>query len=159
MFLFINTAENKKLTVALVCSPSLRGRTPSPTRRTDEAISSEEKDKIFVETHLGRKIQILDKIILKINQNHSEELLPAVEKILKRNKIALKDLAGVGVAAGPGSFTGVRVGVAAANALGFALDIPVIGIKCEKGKNLIKEVFRNFEAGKFSRPAMPVYKI
>ncbi|PIU01873.1 tRNA (adenosine(37)-N6)-threonylcarbamoyltransferase complex dimerization subunit type 1 TsaB [bacterium (Candidatus Torokbacteria) CG09_land_8_20_14_0_10_42_11] len=123
---------------------------------------------LFINTSENKKLTaalvsdkraVLDKINLEINQNHSEKLLPAVEKILKRNKIVLKDLAGVGVAAGPGSFTGVRVGVAATNALGFALDIPVVGVKCEKGKNLIREAFGNFEAGKFSRPAMPVYKI
>jgi len=124
MFLFINTAENQKLIVALVSA----------------------------------KRVILDKLTLTINQNHSEKLLPAILKILKRNKIALKDLLGIGVAAGPGSFTGVRVGVAAANALGFALDIPAAGVKCEKGNDLIREVFQNFKAGKFSEPVMPVYK-
>ena len=55
----------------------------------------------------------------------SQVLLPMIAKILKRNKAKFTDLSAVEVNVGPGSFTGTRVGVAVANALGFALDIPV----------------------------------
>ena len=61
----------------------------------------------------------------------SQVLSPMIVKILKRNKLSFKDLTAVEVNPGPGSFTGTRVGVAVANALGFALDIPVNG---KKGK-------------------------
>ena len=55
----------------------------------------------------------------------SQVLLPLIVKILKKNKIGFSDLTGINVNPGPGSFTGTRVGVAVANALGFALNIPV----------------------------------
>ena len=61
----------------------------------------------------------------------SQVLLPMIVKILKKNELNLKDLTAVEVNPGPGSFTGTRVGVSVANALGFALDIPVNG---KKGK-------------------------
>ena len=61
----------------------------------------------------------------------SQVLLPMIVKILKKNELNLKDLTAVEVNYGPGSFTGTRVGVSVANALGFALDIPVNG---KKGK-------------------------
>jgi len=61
----------------------------------------------------------------------SQVLLPMIVKILKKNELNLKDLTAVEVNCGPGSFTGTRVGVSVANALGFALDIPVNG---KKGK-------------------------
>ncbi len=57
----------------------------------------------------------------------SQVLLPLIVKILKKAKIEFKDLSAVEVNPGPGSFTGTRVGVAVANALGFALKIPVNG--------------------------------
>lgn len=55
----------------------------------------------------------------------SQVLLPMIVKILKKNKISFADLSAIEVNPGPGSFTGTRVGVSVANALGFALDIPV----------------------------------
>jgi tRNA threonylcarbamoyladenosine biosynthesis protein TsaB len=65
------------------------------------------------------------------NEFGSQVLLPLVEKILKKNELKFRDLTGIEVATGPGSFTGLRVGVAVANALGFALGIPVNGKKIE----------------------------
>ena len=64
----------------------------------------------------------------------SQVLLPMIVKILKKNELNLKDLTAVEVNCGPGSFTGTRVGVSVANALGFALDIPVNG---KKGKIVV----------------------
>ena len=64
----------------------------------------------------------------------SQVLLPMIVKILKKNELNLKDLTAVEVNPGPGSFTGTRVGVSVANALGFALDIPVNG---KKGKIVV----------------------
>lgn len=54
----------------------------------------------------------------------SQVLLPLVVKLLK-------DVEAIEVETGPGSFTGIRVGVAVANALGFTLNIPVNGKKIE----------------------------
>lgn len=65
------------------------------------------------------------------NEYGSQVLLPLIEKILKKNKLEYKDLDGLEVETGPGSFTGLRVGVSVANALGFALGIPVNGKKLE----------------------------
>jgi tRNA threonylcarbamoyladenosine biosynthesis protein TsaB len=64
-------------------------------------------------------------------QKGSQVLLPMIVKILKKNKANFKDISQIKVNPGPGSFTGTRVGVAVANALGYALGIPVNG---KKGK-------------------------
>lgn len=61
----------------------------------------------------------------------SQVLLPLINKILKENQMKLVDLSSIEVDLGPGSFTGTRVGVTVANALGYALKIPVNG---KKGK-------------------------
>lgn len=60
---------------------------------------------------------------------HSQVVLPLIDKILKSNHLTLKEITGIGVNRGPGSFTGLRVGIAIANALGFTLKIPVNGKK------------------------------
>src|SRR3989344_1524932 len=59
----------------------------------------------------------------------SQTALILIDKLLKRNKIKPVDISEIEVNSGPGSFTGTRVGVAIANALGFGLDIPVNGDK------------------------------
>ena len=60
-------------------------------------------------------------------QTGSQALIPTIVKILKNSKSTVKDLTNIEVNTGPGSFTGTRIGVAVANALGFALEIPVNG--------------------------------
>ncbi|HUD09615.1 MAG TPA: tRNA (adenosine(37)-N6)-threonylcarbamoyltransferase complex dimerization subunit type 1 TsaB [Patescibacteria group bacterium] len=69
----------------------------------------------------------------KITENstvlRSEAVLPVIERLLKQNKLDIKEIEAIKVNKGPGSFTGLRVGVAIANALSFLLKIPVNGKK------------------------------
>ena len=80
----------------------------------------------------GLRSVVITKKIWRAKTHQSEELLPAIDELLRKNKVGLKNLGQIIVNIGPGSFTGTRVGVATANALSFALKIPVVGIK---GKN------------------------
>lgn len=59
---------------------------------------------------------------------HTEELLPAVAHVLAQAGLAARDLDAVGVALGPGSFTGLRVGLAAAKGLALAHGLKLIGM-------------------------------
>ena len=59
---------------------------------------------------------------------HSRTLMPIVEHILKNTGLAVADMDAIAVAAGPGSFTGIRIGVAAAKGLAFAADKPAVGV-------------------------------
>jgi tRNA threonylcarbamoyladenosine biosynthesis protein TsaB len=59
---------------------------------------------------------------------NSTYLLPAIEKGLKQLGLAAADLSYIAVGIGPGSYTGIRVGVAAAKALAFACQLPLIGV-------------------------------
>lgn len=61
----------------------------------------------------------------KIGCQKAQIVLPMVEKLLKKHKLNLSDPTNIEVNTGPGSFTGLRVGVSVANALAFALKIPV----------------------------------
>jgi tRNA threonylcarbamoyladenosine biosynthesis protein TsaB len=59
---------------------------------------------------------------------HAESLFEGIEKLLRRKRWTIQSLTGVAVSIGPGSFTGIRIGLAAARALGQALKIPVAGV-------------------------------
>ncbi len=60
--------------------------------------------------------------------NHSARLLPSLDDLLRRVGWKVSDLDGVGVGVGPGSFTGIRVGLAAAQGLALGASIPLVGI-------------------------------
>ena len=61
-------------------------------------------------------------------QSHSLQLLPMVDGVLKEAKIKLSQCDGLIFGRGPGSFTGVRIGVGVAQGLAFAADLPVVGV-------------------------------
>lgn len=73
----------------------------------------------------GRK----DIQIKNIVSNKTQIILPMIEKVLKEHSLKPKDLSGIQINTGPGSFTGLRIGLAIANALSFDLKIPVNGKK------------------------------
>jgi tRNA threonylcarbamoyladenosine biosynthesis protein TsaB len=64
----------------------------------------------------------------RLGRGHAERLLPMVGEILRESRLTYADLQRIAVTTGPGSFTGVRVGLAAARALALALDIPAVGV-------------------------------
>jgi tRNA threonylcarbamoyl adenosine modification protein YeaZ len=59
---------------------------------------------------------------------HGERLMPLVNDTMRRAGVAMRDLNAVGVGIGPGPFTGLRVGIVTAAALGDALGVPVYGM-------------------------------
>ena len=60
--------------------------------------------------------------------SHAEKLHVFIEEVLKESKLSFKDLLAIAISQGPGSFTGLRIGVSAAKGLCFALDIPLISV-------------------------------
>ena len=61
-------------------------------------------------------------------RGHAEALMPIIERVMGRVEGGFASLDRIAVSVGPGSFTGLRVGLAAGRALGFAAEKPVIGI-------------------------------
>ena len=59
---------------------------------------------------------------------HAAQLLPLAGALLDRAGLGFGDLGRIGVGVGPGTFTGLRIGLASARALGFALSVPVHGV-------------------------------
>lgn len=87
-------------------------------------IDTSSNKEIKVGLKIGNNHYFLKK---KINFQKAQVVLELIDKILKKYKLDLKDIHGINVVAGPGSFTGLRVGIAVANTLGWSLGIPVNG--------------------------------
>lgn len=69
---------------------------------------------------------------LYIDKSHSELLAPLMRDLVKECGFSMNDLNAVAVAKGPGSYTGLRIGVSAAKGLCYALEIPLIGVNTLK---------------------------
>jgi len=77
---------------------------------------------------LARGDEILAELQVRDPRSHSERLLPSIENLLSTAGLKAADLAAVAVSIGPGSFTGLRIGLAAAKGLAFSLKLPLYGI-------------------------------
>ena len=60
--------------------------------------------------------------------NHAKHLLPFVDEVLKQGGCTVKDLNGVAVSIGPGSYTGLRIGVSTAKGIAYTAGIPVMAV-------------------------------
>ena len=71
---------------------------------------------------------VLSELTWRSFQNHTIQLTPNIEYLLRLTGANPKELTGVIVAKGPGSFNGLRVGVSVAKGLAFSLNIPIVGV-------------------------------
>ncbi len=65
---------------------------------------------------------------LPMYRGHAEALIPLVDRVMKASGMVFRELDRVVVTTGPGSFTGLRVGISAARGLGLANKLPVVGV-------------------------------
>ena len=79
-------------------------------------------------TELKRMAPCFLKQPLSIAVTHGERLLASVDALLRAAGWALADVEGLAVAIGPGSFTGLRIGVSTLKALAFATGRPLVGV-------------------------------
>lgn len=74
------------------------------------------------------KDKLVDNINSKIERSHSKLLLKLIDSILIKNNLSVKDLDAFSIAKGPGSYTGLRIGVSTFKGLCYSLEKPLIGI-------------------------------
>ena len=72
--------------------------------------------------------RLLGEFFVNTKQTHSQTLLPMTEALLSSLGLACKDLDSIAVTHGPGSFTGIRIGVACVKGIAFPFDIPCCAI-------------------------------
>jgi tRNA threonylcarbamoyladenosine biosynthesis protein TsaB len=93
--------------------------------------------KLYIDTSNSEKIIVgLDKKKFETSSKKgaSQRLLPFIVELLEKEGKKLEDIKEIEINTGPGSFTGLRVGVSVANALGWALGVPVNGKNLRKGE-------------------------
>jgi tRNA threonylcarbamoyladenosine biosynthesis protein TsaB len=71
---------------------------------------------------------LLAEFTLNVRKTHSERLMPLVDHLLRESGLEREQIRAVAVAAGPGSFTGIRIGVATARGLAQGLAVPAVGV-------------------------------
>ncbi len=122
MILYINTVSKDEMIIALRVgknSAAVKKGAPNKNTARSDAIKK-----------------------VKVNHNQAEKLLPALETFLKAREVKLGDLKKIVVASRGGSFTSLRIGVITANALAYALKIPVVAEE--------KTVRKNKKFGRYS---------
>ncbi len=76
---------------------------------------------------------LLAEYTVNYKKTHSQTLLPMLDEISRMTELDLSTIDAIAVAAGPGSFTGLRIGSATAKGLGLALDCPLISVPTVEG--------------------------
>ena len=86
----------------------------------------------------------LKNITWSADRKLAKDLLSNINNLLLENKLTLNDLTGLAIYKGPGSYTGLRIGITVMNTLASSLDIPIIGSEGEDWqKNALKRLSNN----------------
>jgi tRNA threonylcarbamoyladenosine biosynthesis protein TsaB len=72
--------------------------------------------------------QVIAEHTWRTSNHHSVELSPAIIELMKQAQVRMDALTGLAIALGPGSFTSLRIGLAVAKGMAFALRLPIAGI-------------------------------
>jgi len=72
--------------------------------------------------------RVISEITLNVRATHSEKLMPAIDRLFSDAGLAVDDMDAIAVSIGPGSFTGLRIGISTAKGLSYASGKPLIGI-------------------------------
>lgn len=67
-------------------------------------------------------------VVEPMTRGHAEKLVPLIQKTLTKARLDFSDLGMIATTVGPGAFTGLRIGLSTARAMGLALSIPVVGV-------------------------------
>jgi tRNA threonylcarbamoyladenosine biosynthesis protein TsaB len=111
-------------------------------------------DKPEAELYVYEDDKILAELKWQAHLKLAETLNSKIEEILNKSSISYDDLQGIAVFKGPGSFTGLRIGMSAANALAYSQGIPIVA---RRGDKWLEESIKDLAAGKNDRIAVPEY--
>ena len=77
---------------------------------------------------IAQEDKIIGEFFINTSLTHSQTLMPMIEQLSINAQVPLGEIEAIAVNAGPGSFTGVRIGVAAAKGLAFADNLPCVSV-------------------------------
>lgn len=95
-----------------------------------------------------------DYLVWQADRELSLTILEKITELLKRNDLSFQQLEGVVAYEGPGSFTGLRIGLTVANTLAYGLRIPVVGSAEEAW---IQDAIKRLKQGENQKIALPKY--
>ncbi len=72
--------------------------------------------------------KVLSELRFNAGQTHAQILIPSIDRVLNEASLKLEELDGIAISIGPGSFTGLRIGLATAKGLCFASGKPLISV-------------------------------
>ena len=72
--------------------------------------------------------QVMDENILDNGKTHSENMMPLLDELLKRNNVDISEIEFISVCVGPGSFTGIRIGISTIKAFAEVLNIKIASV-------------------------------
>ncbi len=90
---------------------------------------------------IAEENKIIGEFYINTALTHSQTLMPMTENLLTHTGTSVEELSAVAVNVGPGSFTGVRIGVAAAKGIAFAKDLPCVAV------STLESMAYNFSGG------------
>jgi len=111
-------------------------------------------DKPEAELYLFANSQQLTAIKWQAHLKLAETLNSKIEEILNTLSISLDDIEALAIYKGPGSFTGLRIGMSVANALAYAQSIPIVAMS---GDDWLDSSIRGLLGGKNDKSAVPEY--
>lgn len=114
-------------------------------------IKTNEPDAFVGIAHTAKKI---DSIEWKAHRELADTIHIKIKQLLDNQSLQLSDLKGIIVFEGPGSFTGLRIGISVANAYADSLALPIVG---SSGKQWLQKGLVLLETAKPGRPVVPVY--
>lgn len=103
----------------------------------------------------GKKI-IAEEIVYS-ERSHNERLLPSIDALLHRCGLSLDDIELFGVGVGPGSFTGIRVGLSTVKALAYAKQKKIVGVSTLEAMSLQGKFYSGFVCPKLPAGRNDVY--
>lgn len=112
-------------------------------------------DKPEAEVGLFKGETKIDYIIWQADRSLAETIHTRIEEILNKSSISLKDIKGIVTFQGPGSFTGLRIGLSVANALAYGLTVPVVARQDPKW---LEQGIADLLAGKNDKIAQAYYE-
>jgi universal bacterial protein yeaZ len=115
---------------------------------------------LFLDTSTGNcRIWLGENSFKKeLNRNMARDILKFLEDSLENIGKDYKDLEGIGFFAGPGSFTGLRIGASVANTLADGLNIPIVAIKKEdENDDWRQKAFEKLKNNENDKIVLPFY--
>jgi tRNA threonylcarbamoyladenosine biosynthesis protein TsaB len=92
------------------------------------SVALTENGELLAEAIYGSDVSRENRATAQRRGNHAEAVLPLIGSLLEKAQITLQQLSGIAVSIGPGSFTGLRVGLATAKGIAYESGLPVVGI-------------------------------